>query len=228
MALQQLFDAALEVGGILGLYLEQQETRGLRLDRLDAPQHGDDEQGAEDGQQVEADAGGQPDGERGQHHAGVLVVLYLGAVPHQAGGTDDAERARQACADDQHDKGADDRQDDLRLDDRRIARPLAPAARPHRHQARQASCQGQAPGGFRQAEKLGIEVRCVVVYEIRRRLRRREFLSGRLRRGGRLLRRRCAWQPSRRQTRPAAHAGDADEGALSSCGGGLRAASSRG
>ena len=46
-------------------------------------------------------------------------IVDLGAVPDQARGADDPERARQARADDEHHDRADDGEDHLRLDDRR-------------------------------------------------------------------------------------------------------------
>ena len=81
---------------------------------------------------VEADAGGQADGQRGEHDAGVLGILDLRAVANQAGRADHAERARQVGADHHHHDGADDRQDDLRLDDGRLARRRAAAPGPQR------------------------------------------------------------------------------------------------
>ena len=65
-----------------------------------------------------------------QHDAGVLRVLDLRAVAHQAGRADDAEGARQVAADDQHHDGGHDREDDLGLDDRDLARRRAAALRP--------------------------------------------------------------------------------------------------
>ena len=85
-----------------------------------------------DRQRVEADAGGQADRQRAEHHDRVLRVVDLRSVANQVGGADDAEGAGQAGADDQHDDRADDRQDDLRLDHRRRARRRAAPFRPER------------------------------------------------------------------------------------------------
>ena len=54
-----------------------------------------------------------------EHHHRVLRVVDLRAIANQVRGADDAERARQAGADDQHDHRADDGEDDLGLDHRR-------------------------------------------------------------------------------------------------------------
>ena len=97
------------------------ELRRLRLERLDDPQQRQDEHRREHRQQPDADAGRQADRQRRQHDAGILRIVDLRAVAHQPGGADDAERARQAGADHQHHDGADDGEDDLRLDDRRLA-----------------------------------------------------------------------------------------------------------
>ena len=87
---------------------------------------------------VQADAAGQADRQRRQHDAGVLGVLDLGAVAHQPGGADHAEGARQVGADDQHHDRADDRQDDLGLDDGGLARRRAAPPGPQReHRAEQ-------------------------------------------------------------------------------------------
>ncbi len=64
-------------------------------------------------------------------------ILDLRAVPHEARGADDAERARQARADDEHHDRADDGEDDLRLDDRRLPPRRAAPARAQRQHARQ-------------------------------------------------------------------------------------------
>ena len=57
-------------------------------------------------------------------------IVDFRAVAHQARGADDAERAREAGADHEHHDRADDGEDDLRLDDRRlpVRRALAAAA----------------------------------------------------------------------------------------------------
>ena len=74
----------------------------------------------------------QADRQRAQHHHGVLRILDLRSVANQVGGADDAEGARQAGADDQHDQRADDGQDDLRLDDGGLPDRRAPPARAER------------------------------------------------------------------------------------------------
>src|SRR5207237_263141 len=79
-----------------------------------------------------ADACGEADGQRRQHDAGVLRVLDLRAVADEPRGADDAERTRQARSDDEHHDGADDRENDLRLDDRRMTLPRPAAPRPPR------------------------------------------------------------------------------------------------
>ena len=194
---------AFEVGRVLGFHLEHQEPRRLRLEVFDDPQHQHDEHRAEDGQQVQADAGRQADRQRGQHHAGLLVVIDLGAVAHQAGSADNAERPRQAGADDEHHQCADDGEDDLRLDHRRLARGRAAAARPHRHQARQACGKRQAHGGLGQAEELGIEIGRVLV-DVGGRFGRRQLSLGLW-----LLRGRADRHHARRHQQDA---GEADEG----------------
>ena len=93
-----------------------------------------------------ADAGGEADRQRRQHDAGVLRVLDVRAVAHEAGGADDAEGARQVGADDQHHDGADDGEDDLGLDDRDLARRRAAPLRPERQH-------GAEPGRQRQAQE---------------------------------------------------------------------------
>ena len=92
----------------------------------------DQEQRAEEREPVQADAGRQADRQRAQHDDGVFGVVDLRSVANQVGRADDAERARQAGADDQHDERADDRQHDLRLHDRRLPRRRAAPARPQR------------------------------------------------------------------------------------------------
>ena len=159
---QQLLDFGLSAAGILRLDLQREQLRRLRLERFDDPQHHQDEDGREHRQHPHADARRQADGERGQHDAGVLRILNLRAVAHQPGGADDAERAREARADDEHHDRADDGEDDLRLDDRRLAMRRAAAARPQREHARQ-------PGGNRQpVRRRVVELRRIWV-RIRRR-----------------------------------------------------------
>ena len=90
--------------------------------------------------------GGQAGRERAQHHDRVLGVVDLRAVANQVGGADNAERARQAGADDEHDQRADDGEHDLRLHHGRLPLRRAAAARPQ--------CQyGAENGGQRQAER---------------------------------------------------------------------------
>ena len=85
----------------------------------------------------------QPDGQRRQHDAGILRVLDLCAVAHESCSPDNAERAGQARADDDHDERADNREDDLRLHDG--GRPLrgAPPSRPQRQRRPQGGGQGK-------------------------------------------------------------------------------------
>ena len=111
----------------------------------------EDEHRRERREQPQPDAGGQADRQRRQHDAGILGVVDLGAVAHQPRGADDAERAREAGADDQHHDRADDGEDDLRLDDRRLALRRAAAPRPEREHARQA-------GGDRQPRQRVLEI----------------------------------------------------------------------
>ena len=144
VARQQLLDLWLQRGRIFCLHRQREQLLRLRLERLDDPQHEHDEARREDREHPQPDAGRQPDGERRQHHAGVLGVRDLRAVAHQPGRADDAERARQARADHEHHDGADDRQDDLRLDDRRLPRRRAAAARPQREDACEAHRTGRA------------------------------------------------------------------------------------
>ena len=135
---QQLLELRLERRRILGLHLQREQLRRLGLERLDDPQQRQDEDGREHREQPHADAGRQADRQRRQHDAGILGIVDLRPVAHQPRGADDAERAREAGADDQHHDGADDGEDDLRLDDRRLALRRAFAARPQRQHARQA------------------------------------------------------------------------------------------
>ena len=65
-------------------------------------------------------------------------IVDLRAVAHQPRGADDAERARETGADDEHHDSADDREDDLRLDDGRLPLRRALPARPERQHAREA------------------------------------------------------------------------------------------
>ena len=77
------------------------------------------------------------DCQRRQHDAGVLRIVDLGAVAHESRGADDAERAGEARADDDHDERADNREDDLRLHDRERSLWGAPASRPQRERRAQ-------------------------------------------------------------------------------------------
>ncbi len=79
---------------------------------------------------------------------GVLRILDLRPVAHEAGGADDAERAREAGPDDEHHDRADDRQDDLGLNHGHLPWRRAPSPRPERQHARQRSRQRQAAGRF--------------------------------------------------------------------------------
>ena len=124
------------------------------LERLDDPEREDQEGRGKYGDRVQADAGGQPDRQRGQHDAGVLRVFNLGSIAHQVGRADDAEGARQTGADDQHDDGADDRQDDLGLDHRRLPRRRALAL------GAQRQCRAER-GGQRQTDQGLLEFRLV-------------------------------------------------------------------
>ena len=58
---------------------------------------------------------GEPDRQRAQHDDGVFRVVNLRAIANEVGGADDAEGARQAGADDEHDERADNGQHDLGL-----------------------------------------------------------------------------------------------------------------
>ena len=100
-------------------------SRDRRLERFDDPERSAHERGREHGQRVEADAGGQADGQGAQHHDRILRVVDLRSVANQVRGADDAEGAGQAGADDEHDDGADDREHDLRLDHGRRPRRRA-------------------------------------------------------------------------------------------------------
>src|SRR5262249_40320467 len=63
---------------------------------------------------------------------------------YEPSGADDAERAREAGADDQHHHGADDSENNLGLDDRRLPARRAFPARPEREHARQSGGDWQA------------------------------------------------------------------------------------
>ena len=99
---------------------------------------------------VEADAGRQADRQRAQHHDRVLGIVDLRSIANQVGGADDAERARQAGADHQHDQRADDGEDDLRLHDGRLALGRAVAARPQREHGAQQRRERQTDRGREQ------------------------------------------------------------------------------
>ena len=115
------------VGLVAGLDRQIELLQAL-LERFDDAERDDQEHRREDGERIQSDARGQPDGERAEHHHRILGIVDLRSIADQVGGADDAERARQAGADDEHDDGADNREDDLRLDDRRHARRRALAS----------------------------------------------------------------------------------------------------
>ena len=75
-------------------------------------------------------------------------IVDLGPITNQARDADDAERAGEAGADDQHDDGADDRQNDLRLDDRWLAWRRSLAPRPQRQGCPQQRRQRQTNHGI--------------------------------------------------------------------------------
>ena len=85
-----------------------------------------------DGERVETDTGRKTDGQRAQHDDGVFRVVDLRPVSDQVRRAHDAEGSRKARADDEHDDGADDRQDDLGLKYGGRARRRAAAFRPKR------------------------------------------------------------------------------------------------
>ena len=123
---------ALGVGLVSQLHLELEHLARLRLERFDDPEDHENERGGESRHRIESDPRRQADSQRGEHDAGVLRILDLGAVANEPGRADHAERAREVGADHHHHHGADDRKDDLRLDDGRLTRWRAAAARAQR------------------------------------------------------------------------------------------------
>ena len=153
----------------------------MGLEALDDPQRHHQEQRADGGDPEQTHAGRESDGERGQHHDRVLRVLDLRAIANQVRGAGDAERARQALADDQHDQRADNGQHDLRLDDRGIAPGRRGAARPEGERGAEQRGDRQAHGGISES---GAEIAEQFIrlqhLLLRRRRRRRCRRSGAL------------------------------------------------
>ena len=141
----------------------------------------------------------EPDGERGQHDAGIFRIVDLRAVSDEPCRADNAEGAGEAGADDDHDQGADDREDDLRLHDRRRAFGRAAPAWTQRERRTQGSCEWKSHEGmkvdFDRAQRApelltGAQRKRIVfdglrVTSGRRRLRRRRRTLGVHRRGTR-------------------------------------------
>ena len=97
--------------------LEVEARPRRRLQRFEQPQHADDEDARDQREHEHAAAAVRPSGQRHEHHARVLHILDAGAIPDQAGRTDDRKCAGEALADDDDDDGADDREKNLCLND---------------------------------------------------------------------------------------------------------------
>ncbi len=120
----------LQFDGFLRSNLEDELFTGARLERLDDPEDTHQKDRGEHRQAVDAHPAPKPNRQRRQHDSGILGIVDLGAVAHEAGRTHDAEGAGQAGAHHDHDQRTDDRQDDLRLHHLRRSLGRAPAARP--------------------------------------------------------------------------------------------------
>ena len=118
-----------------GLDGQRKVIERLRFEGLDDPECKHKEQRGERRKKIEADAGRQSDGQRGQHDHRIFRVADFRAISNQAGRADDAERARQTGAHHQHDDRPDHRKNDLRLDYRGTSRWCAATSRP--------KCQGR-------------------------------------------------------------------------------------
>ena len=132
-----------QVVRLLAVLDRQVELLHALFERLDDPERQHEKGRREGRQRIEPDARGEPDGKRSQHHDRVLGIVDLGAVADQVRGADDAEGARQAGADNEHDDGADHREDDLCLHHCRHARRRALELRAQSERGAEQGCQRQ-------------------------------------------------------------------------------------
>ena len=116
-----------------------------------------EEQRAENRQPVQTDPRGEPDRQRAQHDDRVFRVVNLRAIANEVGRADDAEGARQAGADDEHDERADDGQHDLGLHHGWLPHRRAAPPRPQASTVPRTAANGSRttprrvlPGGCRQ------------------------------------------------------------------------------
>src|SRR5688500_13960619 len=114
---QDALDLGPVLTDVLARDLERKPLLRVRLERLEAPEERQDEGGRTHRDAIDADTGGEADGERDQHDGGVLRIVDLGAIADEIGGAENAEGPCKAGTDHQHDDRSDDRQDDLGLDD---------------------------------------------------------------------------------------------------------------